>query len=94
MRRDAAAAGKIPVDLCHPGAFREAFLVRGTVLRIAELRSESAYIRVAVRRTTLSRRMVEPSATLPRLERVSRRSSRLDLRAALSHEADSHPPAH
>jgi hypothetical protein len=33
--------------------------VRGTILRIADLRSQSAYIRVAVRRPTLSRRMVE-----------------------------------
>jgi hypothetical protein len=33
--------------------------VRGTILRIAELRSQPAYIRVAVRRPTPSRRMVE-----------------------------------
>ena len=35
--------------------------MRGTILRIADLRSQSAYIRVAVRRPTSSRRMVELS---------------------------------
>jgi hypothetical protein len=33
--------------------------VRGAILRIADLRFQSAYIRVAVRRPTPSRRMVE-----------------------------------
>jgi hypothetical protein len=50
--------------------------VRGAILRIADLRSQSAYIRVAVRRTTFSRRMVEFSFVHRRTEMGPRRSSR------------------
>ena len=50
--------------------------MRGTILRIADLRSEPAYIRVAVRRPTLSRRMVECLLAL-RPPVMGRRSSRL-----------------
>jgi hypothetical protein len=50
--------------------------VRGTILRIADLRSEPAYIRVAVCRSTPSRRMVECSA-VRRPEIRGGRSSRL-----------------
>ena len=49
--------------------------MRGTILRIADLRSQSAYIRVAVRRPTLSRRMVECFLAL-RPSMGERRSSR------------------
>ena len=59
MRRDAAAAGKNPVSYYATPDDRDAPLVRGTILRIADLRSEPANIRVAVRRPTMSRRMVE-----------------------------------
>jgi hypothetical protein len=38
MRRDAAAAGKIPVRTMRPPDIRDALLVRGTILRIADLR--------------------------------------------------------
>ena len=53
------------MDLCDPRTHGDALLVRGTILRIADLRSKSAYIRVAVRRTTCSRRMVEFLPVLP-----------------------------
>ncbi len=50
--------------------------MRGTILRIADLRSQSAYIRVAACRSTPSRRMVECSA-VHRPETRGGRSSRL-----------------
>ena len=43
--------------------------MRGTILRIADLRFQPAYIRVAVHRPTLSRRMVERSSVLRRTHR-------------------------
>ena len=76
MRRDTAAAGKIPVRTMRTRTFPEALLVRGTILRIADLRSQPAYIRVAVRRPTWSRRMVE-CLSVPRPGHWGRRSSRL-----------------
>ena len=54
--------------------FRDAFLVRGTILRIADLRFESAYITVVVRRPTSSRRMVEFSF-VPHLGNTGKRRS-------------------
>ncbi len=38
MRRETAAAGKIPERTMQPSQSEEALLVRGTVLRIADLR--------------------------------------------------------
>jgi len=38
MRRETAAAGKIPGTTMQPSTIGEALLVRGTVLRIADLR--------------------------------------------------------
>ena len=58
MRRDSAAAGKSPSHYANP-AKAEARRVWGTIPRIADLRSEPAYIGVGVRRPTLSRRTVE-----------------------------------
>ena len=56
-RRGAAAAGPIP-DSTMPPACAGAPLVRGTFLRIADLRSRPANISVAARRSTLPRRVV------------------------------------
>jgi len=49
--------GRSPYDLCLGPA--EANLVRGTFLRITDMRSRPANIRVAVSRTTVRRRIVE-----------------------------------
>jgi hypothetical protein len=55
-RRDAAAAGPIPGSLGHGLAM--ANFVRGTFLRIADVRSQPANISVAASRSTPSRRVV------------------------------------
>lgn len=75
--------GRSPLLLCNP-ASREAFLVRGTILRIADLRFKSAHIRVAVRRPTSSRRMVELLPDHHRCSRESRSSRRPGLQGRSS----------
>jgi hypothetical protein len=50
--RSTAAAGLIPVSSMPAGHGPEAHLVRGTFLRIADLRLRPAYIRVAALRPT------------------------------------------
>ena len=58
MRRRTAVAGPIPEDVYAPGALG-ATLVRGNSLRIADMRSRPAKIRVAASRTTDRRRIVK-----------------------------------
>ena len=66
--------------------------MRGTILRIADLRSQPAYIRVAVCRSTPSRRMVECSAVRHHELRGGRSSRLPSSRFASLNLVDGAPP--
>jgi hypothetical protein len=59
MRRRPAVQDRSPAALCRGNAVAK--LVKGTFLRITDMRFRSAYISVAVSRSTDRRRIVETS---------------------------------